>query len=132
MKSSRGVGVGDSQPISWVKSSRRGGRGRGKPTKRRESELQDNQSKQELALKMLENQRKGLSNNMARGILESKAEKTKSIKEKLDRDRERVAVTPCKQPPREAAAVADYEDYCNTDSEDCNSDISTDSLGFEV
>ena len=79
---------------------------------------------------MLENQQKGPANNMSRGILESKAEKTKSIKEKLDRDRERVAVTPRKQPPKEAAAAAEY-DYCNTDSEDCDSDISSDSLRYE-
>ena len=66
---------------------------------------------------------------MARVILESKAEKTKSIKEKLDRDRERVAVTPCKQPSREAAAAE--LDYCHSDSEGMHSDVSTDSFGYE-
>ena len=78
---------------------------------------------------MLETQRKGVSNSMARGICESKAQKIKIIKEKLSKDRERVVVTPRKQPPREAAAAE--LDYCHPDSEDMDSDVSTDSFGYE-
>ena len=92
--------------------------------------MQSKQSRQVLALEMLEEQRKEhLNNNMARCILESKAEESISIKEKLDRDRERAAVSPRKQPPREAAAAE--LDYCHSDSEDMDSDVSTDSLGYE-
>ena len=64
---------------------------------------------------------------MARDIIESKAEKTRNVKEKLDRDWERIAVTPRKQPPREAAAAElEYIEMCHSDSEDMDSDVSTD------
>ena len=56
------------------------------------------------------------------------AEKCKTNKEKLDRDRERLAVSPRQQPRREAAADLDY---CHSDSEDLDSDVSTDSYGYE-
>ena len=55
---------------------------------------------------MLEDQREKLPNKIARDIIEYKAEKAKNIKEKLHRDRERIAVSPLKQPPREVAAAA--------------------------
>ena len=66
----------------------------------------------ELALETLAEQRENRISNMARSILDSKAEICKSNREKLDRDRERLAVRPRQQPRREAAA---YLDYCHAD-----------------
>ena len=68
--------------------------------------------------------------------MEYKAEKAKSVQDKLTKDRERISVKPRKQPPREAviaaaaAAAAEEEerelDIVHSDSEDIDSDISND------
>ena len=113
------------------------GRGRGK---RSQSQMQ---STQDLPLEMFEEQRKEHLSKMALNIRESKAEKAKNIKEKLEREKLKVGVCPHKQPPRQAvadtaaaaaaiAAAADAEasDYIHSDSEDMGSDYSTDSVDF--
>ena len=77
---------------------------------------------------MLAEQRKKHLSNITRSIHESKAEKCINRLERLDRDRKRLPVSPRKQPRREAAAEFDY---CHSDSEDLDSDVSTSSVGLE-
>ena len=100
----------------------------GGTTRGRGSQLEGGRTKRELAAEMLAEQRKKRLSNITRSIHEFRDEKYNNRLEKLDRGRKRLPVSPRKQPHREAAAELDY---CHSDSEDMDSDVSTDSLGYE-
>ena len=78
---------------------------------------------------MLAEQRNKRLSKLTRSFHESKAEKYKKRLEKLDRDRERLPVTPREQPHRKAAAEVDYY---HPDSEDLDSsDDSSSSIDLD-
>ena len=101
-----------------------GTRGRGR---RGESQLEGGLTKQELAAKTIAEQRKERY-SMQQNLRDSKAERERDRREKIARDRILMPVKPRKQPPRDVAADIVYA--CNTDSEDLDSDVSTDSCGY--